>query len=296
MTDGVIVLDKPQGMTSFRAVQSVGRIFPRRKCGHAGTLDPLATGVLPVCVGTATKIAGYLALQEKEYRAGIRFGEETDTGDAAGRVTEAQPGASAAEDRVRAAVAALVGSWEQVPPAHSAIKVDGTRSYVLARKGQAVALAPRRVTVYEARLESWTPEGFVLFLRCTKGFYVRALPRDLREALGVPMTVAALRRLRVGPFREEDAVPLDVLVEEGRRGAAASRLVPIPAALSGFPQWDIPDDAVAAVRNGKSPGPWLGGRELPGEQEVALLTHPSRGPVALVSRGSGGLWKIVRGI
>ncbi len=110
------------------------------------------------------------------------------------------------------------------------------------------------------------------------------------------LTVAALRRLRVGPFREEDAVPLDVLVEEGRRGAAASRLVPIPAALSGFPQWDIPDDAVAAVRNGKSPGPWLGGRELPGEQEVALLTHPSRGPVALVSRGSGGLWKIVRGI
>jgi len=296
MTDGVIVLDKPAGITSFRAVEMVARILRRKKCGHAGTLDPMATGVLLVCAGKATKIAGYLAAQEKEYEAFFRFGVSTDTGDATGKEIESRPGAFAPEQETAAAVAALVGTREQVPPAFSAVKVAGTRSYVLARQGKAVELKPRVVTVAEARFLSWSPEGFRVFLRCTKGFYVRALPGDLGRALGVPMTVSALRRRRSGPFRIEESVTLDALAEEGSRGEAHLRLVAIEKALAGFPQWEIPGDAVAAIRHGGSPAPWLADRDPGTSSGVVLLTHVKEGPVALVERVGGGLWRILRGI
>src|SRR5512145_648945 len=179
MIDGVIVLDKPAGMTSFRAVERVSRLLGKRKCGHAGTLDPMATGVLPVCVGKATKIAAYLSMQDKEYDASFRSPPPPDTGDVTGREIESRPGAAAAEGDVSAAVSALVGTWEQVPPAYSAVKVGGTRSYALARRGEAVDLAPRRVTVTAAKVLAWSPEGFRVVLTCSKGFYVRALSRDL---------------------------------------------------------------------------------------------------------------------
>ncbi|MEK6779672.1 MAG: tRNA pseudouridine(55) synthase TruB [Candidatus Deferrimicrobiota bacterium] len=296
MTDGVVVLDKPAGITSFRAVDSVARILRRKKCGHAGTLDPMATGVLLVCAGKATKIAGYLAAQEKEYEAFFRFGVSTDTGDATGKEIESRPGAFAPEQETATAVAALVGTREQVPPAFSAVKVAGTRSYVLARQGKAVALNPRVVTVSEARLLSWSPEGFQVFLRCTKGFYVRTLPGDLGRALGVPMTVSALRRQRSGPFRIEESVTLDALAASGRRGEAHLRLVAIEKALAGFPQWEIPGDAVAAIRHGGSPAPWLADRDPGTSSGVVLLTHVKEGPVALVERVGGGLWRILRGI
>jgi len=296
VTDGVIVLDKPAGMTSFRAVEKVSRLLGKRKCGHAGTLDPMATGVLPVCVGRATKIASYIAMQDKEYDAAFRFGAATDTGDVTGREIEAQPGAGATEEAVSAAVAALLGTWEQVPPAYSAIKVGGTRAYALARRGEAVDLAPRRVTVTAARVLAWSPEGFRLFLQCSKGFYVRALSRDLGRALGVPMAVSALRRVRCGPFRIEDAVTLDALGEAARSGEDAALVLTISRALAGFPQWEVSADAAAAVRQGRSPGPWLAGRGPEGAQSVVLLTHGAEGPVALVGRGAGGEWKILRGL
>jgi len=181
VTAGVLVVDKPRGITSFDAVQAVGRILKERKCGHAGTLDPMATGVLPVCVGAATKIAGYLTEEEKEYEAGFAFGVATDTGDATGKTVEERPGATATESAVTEALAALVGTFEQVPPAYSAVKVGGVRSYTLARKGMEVPLAARRVTVREARLLSIGPDRFRAFLAVSKGFYVRSLPRDLGE-------------------------------------------------------------------------------------------------------------------
>lgn len=294
--DGVIVLDKPPGITSFRAVEKVGRALRLSKCGHAGTLDPMATGVLLVCAGRATKIAGYLAAQEKEYDARFRFGVATDTGDATGREIERRPGAFATEEAVAAAVAGLVGNRAQVPPAFSAVKIGGTRAYRLARQGRPVALAPRPVTLVEARVHSWSEEGFGLFLKCSKGFYVRALPQELGLRLGVPMTVSALRRLASGPFRVGDAVALADLIEEGRRGEAASRLLPIGKALAGFPQWEIPDAAAAAVRHGGSPAPWLAGRDPGPSPGVVLLTHGKKGPVALVERVGEGRWRIVRGI
>lgn len=294
--DGVVVLDKPEGITSFRAVEAVGRILGQRKCGHAGTLDPIATGVLPVCVGRATKIAGYLAAQDKDYDVLFRFGAETDTGDLEGREVSSAPGARAEEEAVATALATLVGTWEQVPPAYSAVKVGGRRAYEMARRGEAVALAPRRVTVSEAHLVSWSPEGFRAFLRCSKGFYVRALSRDLGRDLGVPMAVAALRRLRCGPFRAEEAVTLEALAEAALRGEAGRFVVPIGDALAGFPRWEIPPEAAEAVRHGRSPGPWLHGRAAGEGPSVVLLTSGGGGPVALVARGPGGEWRILRGI
>ncbi len=296
MIDGVLVLDKPPGVTSFRAVEKVSRLLGKRKCGHAGTLDPMATGVLPVCVGKATKIAGYLAMQDKEYDASFRFGVATDTGDVTGRAIGSAPGAFAPEEAVAAAVAALVGTWEQVPPAYSAVKVAGTRAYALARRGEAVDLAARRVTVTEARLLGWSPEGFRLLLRCSKGFYVRALPRDLGRVLGVPMAVSALRRLRCGPFRIEDAVTLDALADAVRRGEEAAAVVTISRALAGFPRREVSAEAAAAVRQGRSPGPWLAGMTTDAPQPVILLTHGAEGAVALVGRDPGGEWRILRGL
>lgn len=292
---GVIVLDKPGGITSFRAVQLVGRILHEKKCGHAGTLDPMATGVLPICVGRATKIAGYLTVQDKEYDVSFRFGTTTDTGDVTGKPIDESAGATVPEEVVREAVAGLVGSWMQTPPAVSAIKVDGTRSYKLARKGEAVELAPRPVTVTESVMLSWSPDGFRMRVACSKGFYVRSLSRDLGARFGVPMAVATLRRTRCGPFRVEDALTLEQLEQAAREGDAEGRMIPIPRALGHLPCREVPLPAVEAVRQGRTPGPWLGGFE-PGEGGLALLAREDGDALALVSRDASGGWSIVRGI
>jgi tRNA pseudouridine55 synthase len=292
---GVIVLDKPDGITSFRAVQLVGRILREKKCGHAGTLDPMATGVLPVCTGRATKIAGYLTVQDKEYDVSFRFGISTDTGDVTGKAVEEAEGASAPEARVREAVSALVGTWMQTPPAYSAIKVDGTRSYTLARKGEAVELAPREVTVTMAETLSWSPEGFRMRIACSKGFYVRSLSRDLGNAFGVPMAVATLRRTRCGPFGISDAVTLEQLEAAVGQDGAAGLMIPVPRALAHLPCRVIPPPAIEAVRQGRTPGPWLSGFD-PGEKGLALLAREDGDAVALVSRDPAGGWSIVRGI
>jgi len=296
VTAGVLVLDKPRGITSFQAVQAVGRILKERKCGHAGTLDPMATGVLPVCVGAATKIAGYLTEEDKEYEAGFAFGVATDTGDATGKPVEERPGAAATETAVAEALAALVGTFDQVPPAYSAVKVGGVRSYALARKGKEVPLAARRVTVREARLIAYGPEGFRAFLAVSKGFYVRSLPRDLGARLGVPLTVSELRRIRVGAFRVEQAVTLDELRERGLRFEAASLLLPIVDALGRIPHWVVPAASVSSVRTGRLSGPWLSDRATAPPGDLALLVTPLREPLAIVGRDSSGLWKILRGI
>jgi tRNA pseudouridine55 synthase len=296
VTGGVLVLDKPGGITSFDAVQAVGRILGEKKCGHAGTLDPMATGVLPICVGAATKIAGYLSEEEKEYEVAFAFGVATDTGDATGKPVESRPGASAGEPEVAAALSSLVGTFQQVPPAYSAVKVGGVRSYALARKGKEVSLAPRRVTVFEARLLSCDAEGFRALLACSKGFYVRALPRDLGRALGVPMTVSRLRRLRVGSFRIEESVTLSALRALAAGGEALLRLIPIVDALSRMPAWVVPPDAAPAVRNGRLAGPWFAERAAAERGDTALLVTAQREPLAIVGRDASGLWKILRGI
>ena len=226
---GLVIADKPAGWTSHDVVARIRRLAGTRRVGHAGTLDPMATGVLVVGVEKATRLLGHLALTEKEYLATIRLGQATDTGDADGTVLSAQPAAGLALADVQAAAAALTGLIQQVPPATSAIKVGGRRAYQLARAGQAPELAARPVTVHQFSISDPRPSGGVLdvtaVVRCSSGTYVRALARDLGESLGVGGHLTQLRRTRVGPYRISDAHSLAEL-------AADLRLIPLAAAAA----------------------------------------------------------------
>jgi tRNA pseudouridine55 synthase len=202
---GLVIVDKPSGLTSHDVVARIRRLAGTRRVGHAGTLDPMATGVLVIGVGQATRLLGHLALTDKEYMATIRLGQATDTGDAEGTVVSATPAGELTLAQVRAAAAALTGEIQQVPPAVSAIKVGGRRAYQLAREGAAPVLAARPVTVREFTISDPRPAGGLLdvtaTVRCSSGTYVRALARDLGESLGVGGHLTMLRRTRVGPYR-----------------------------------------------------------------------------------------------
>jgi tRNA pseudouridine55 synthase len=228
---GWVILDKPVGMTSTHAVARVKRAFAAKKAGHAGTLDPLASGLLPIALGEATKTVPFVMDGRKRYRFTVRWGIETDTDDAEGRaiaISEARPSAEA----IRAALPAFTGAIEQVPPRFSAIKVAGERAYDLARDGEVLELAPRTVEIHRlALVETPDAEHAVFEAECGKGTYVRALARDLGRVLGSAGHVVALRRAMVGPFSEADAVGIDDLTAYGEAAAAAE--IPRPAFLLG---------------------------------------------------------------
>lgn len=212
---GLIIVDKPAGWTSHDVVARIRRLAGVRRVGHAGTLDPMATGVLVVGVGAATRLLGRLALAEKEYSATIRLGQATDTGDAEGAVVSGAPARGVTLAAARAAAAALTGDIQQVPPSVSALKVDGQRAYRLARAGAPPELKARPVTVRTFAVGAARPAGDLLDLDadvvCSSGTYVRALARDLGEALGVGAHLARLRRVRVGPYHLASARSLDAL-------------------------------------------------------------------------------------
>jgi tRNA pseudouridine55 synthase len=213
---GLIIVDKPVGLTSHDVVARVRRIAGTRKVGHAGTLDPMATGVLVVGIEKATKLLGYLTLTEKEYQATIRLGQSTTTDDAEGEPLESAP-RPIAEDELAATVAELTGEIQQVPPKVSAIKVNGQRAYKLTRAGEAPELAARPVTVHEFAITAVREvSGFTdldATVRCTSGTYIRSLARDLGARLGTGGHLTALRRTRVGPYTEADARTLDIISE-----------------------------------------------------------------------------------
>jgi tRNA pseudouridine55 synthase len=214
---GLVVVDKPGGMTSHDVVARIRRLAGTRKVGHAGTLDPMATGVLLVGVERATRLLGHLTLTEKAYDATVRLGTATTTDDAEGEVLTAESAALLTERDVRSAVPAFVGDIEQRPSAVSAIKVDGKRSYARVRAGEQVHLPARPVTVHELRVDAVRPAGEHLdvdvHVRCSSGTYVRAIARDLGDALGVGGHLTALRRTAVGPFTVAEAHPLESLAE-----------------------------------------------------------------------------------
>jgi tRNA pseudouridine55 synthase len=245
--DGLLVVDKPSGWTSHDVVGKVRRLAGTRKVGHAGTLDPMATGVLVLGIGRATRLLGHLSLTDKEYAATIRLGVTTVTDDAEGDVLE-QRDASGVGD-VASAMAALTGEIEQVPSAVSAVKVDGVRSYARVRAGESVELAARRVTV--SRFELLERRGDELDVRvaCTSGSYVRALARDLGGALGVGGHLTALRRIRVGPFSLEQARTLEQLAEE-------LAVVPLDAAVGAtFPRRELTDTEAVDLSHGRKLSP-----------------------------------------
>jgi tRNA pseudouridine55 synthase len=215
--DGLVIVDKPGGMTSHDVVARVRRLAGTRRVGHAGTLDPMATGVLVVGVEKATRLLGHLSLSQKEYAATIRLGQSTTTDDAEGEPAGGADASGVPRAALDAEVAKLTGDISQVPPGVSAIKVGGKRAYKLTREGAAPELAPRPVTVYEFTVTSVRPEGAVLDLdatiRCSSGTYIRALARDLGEALGTGGHLTALRRTSVGPYTIAQARTLDLLSE-----------------------------------------------------------------------------------
>jgi tRNA pseudouridine55 synthase len=230
LPDGVLVVDKPSGPTSFDVVRRLKRAAGLARVGHGGTLDPLASGVLPICVGQGTKVAAFLLDADKEYEVTICFGVETDTYDAAGAVTTRRDASLVDEAGLRAALPAFTGPIEQVPPAYSALKRDGRPLYDYARAGETVELRPRAVTVHELDLTHFAgPEAASLRVRCSKGTYIRSLAFDLGRALGAGAHVTALRRTRSGPFDLSAALPLAAALETLAKDAGAPLPVISPA-------------------------------------------------------------------
>ena len=242
---GLVVVDKPGGMTSHDVVARVRRLAGTRKVGHAGTLDPMATGVLVLGVGRATRLLGHLLLTDKAYDATIRLGATTTTDDAEGEVVSTRPTTGLSEAEVRAGLAAMVGEVEQVPSTVSAIKVEGRRAYDLARSGEHVALQARRVRIEEIEVHGVALPEVEVAVRCSSGTYVRAIARDLGEALGTGGHLTALRRTAVGPFTLAAARTLESLAE---------RFAVIPleeAARACFPAHDLDEAQAADVRHGR---------------------------------------------
>ncbi|HEY0840831.1 MAG TPA: tRNA pseudouridine(55) synthase TruB [Vulgatibacter sp.] len=256
---GVLVVDKPAGPTSFDVVRRLRRLGAGRKAGHTGTLDPMATGVLPVCLGDATKIASFVTEGDKEYEALVVFGAETDTFDATGTVQARASTDGLDRGRVEGAVAAMAGEYWQTPPMYSAVKVGGRRLYELARQGEEVERRPRKVTIERIELLDWDPGSASarIFVHCGKGTYVRSIAHELGQALGVGAHLGSLRRLRSGPFRIEDAVPLAMLMEAGA-GEIAGHLVSLRDALPDLVEIVLDEARVRKVSHGMS----LGARDL----------------------------------
>lgn len=248
---GWVCLDKPLGMGSTEAVTRVRRLFDANKAGHAGTLDPLATGILPIALGEATKTVPFMMEARKAYRFTIQWGVSTDSLDREGCETgrsDVRPTVEA----VKAALPAFVGDIQQVPPAFSAIKINGERAYDLARGGETVELAARAVTLHSAEVAAAPDADHVeIRIETGKGVYVRSLARDLAAALGAEGHVSALRREQVGPFSTQNAVTLDFLTDLVHRDAAFEGLLPVSTALDDIPELAVTEQDAFSLRQGR---------------------------------------------
>lgn len=246
--DGLLVLDKPSGRTSRAVVDRVLHWFPRRtRVGHTGTLDPLATGVLVLCLGVATRLAEYVQRMSKTYRAGLLLGARSDTDDADGTIVPIANAHAPDSTRLAECVGTFLGVIEQVPPAHSAAKVTGRRAYELARRGEEVSLQPRPVHIYRIDILHYDYPHLELEVHCGKGTYIRSLARDLGERLGCGALVQSLRRTRVGPFTVDEALTLDVDVP-----TAHARLLPIESAVAELPRVILPDAELHRLCRGQT--------------------------------------------
>lgn len=251
---GIVLVDKPSGSTSNRILQRVKRLFQAEKAGHTGTLDPLATGMLPICFGAATKISGLMLDSSKRYRVTAAFGVATDTGDAAGSVIERHhDGPALSRDEIAAAAGAMTGRISQIPPMYSAVKHEGTRLYVLAREGREVPRRARDIEIFDFSVELLDWPQLTLSVHCSKGTYVRTLVADLANKLGTVAHVAALRRLSVGPFGEDLMVGLDTLERAAAEGLPGLDrwLLGADAALPEMPTVGIGEQDSEALRHGR---------------------------------------------
>jgi tRNA pseudouridine55 synthase len=280
---GWLILDKPAGMTSTRAVGAVKRLFSAKKAGHAGTLDPLATGVLPIALGEATKTVPFVQDGAKTYRFDIVWGAATTTCDAEGEITETSDKRPSRAE-LEAVLKDFTGTITQVPPVYSAVKVGGRRAYELARAGETPHLPPREVNVHRLALIDHGTDRSSLEVECAKGTYARALARDIAEALGTRGHIGALRRLAVGEFGQTQAIPLAALE------AAAdpdSLLLPVAAALADVPRIAVDANQAAKIRLGNPV--LILGRDAPAAQPVAAAY--CRGLLVAIGRVEAGQFK-----
>ncbi|HHY34322.1 MAG TPA: tRNA pseudouridine(55) synthase TruB [Firmicutes bacterium] len=251
--NGFLNLIKPAGMTSHDAVVWFRKLSGERKTGHLGTLDPMATGVLPLALGSSRKLTEYLIEKDKEYEAEFTFGITTDTGDVTGEVVSRKDCSGLTKDRVLGMLPLLTGEITQVPPMYSAVKVSGRKLYELARRGETVQPKPRKVMVYEFSLVKWR-EGVspraTFHLRVGKGTYVRALAQSLGELAGTGATVSRLQRTRAGPFRIQDGYSPEKILQLKRSGKLDEALLPPTKCLPEFPAFPVGPDVIQAVKNG----------------------------------------------
>ena len=291
MLHGWIILDKPVGLGSTTAVSAVKRILrevgePKTKVGHGGTLDPLASGVLPIALGEGTKLAGRMLDATKAYDFTISFGEETDTLDAEGQVV-ASSDVRPTLEQVEAVLPRFSGQIEQTPPAYSALKIGGKPAYARARAGEDVELKSRMVTILDLRLVEMTEGSITLSATVSKGTYIRSLARDIARALNTVGHVTMLRRTRAGPFSLDQAISLDFLEQAAKARALTRTVLPLTAALDDIPALPVTPDQARLLRHGQM----LFG--VPAKPGLSLATLEGN-PVALVEATADGL-KVVRG-
>lgn len=283
---GIFNVNKPAGMTSHQVVHTIRKISGSARVGHAGTLDPMATGVLLICVGQAVRVTEYLIDHDKKYRARVRLGIETDTYDAAGTIV-AQRAVTATREQVENALAGSVGKIEQMPPAYSAIKKEGVRMYVLARRGVEVKRTPRPITIYSLDVRAVALPDIEFDVHCSKGTYIRSLAHDLGAQLGCGACLTALTRTASGQFSLEDAITLDQLRDAFEKKCAEHFLNPLDEALLQFQAVIVNQEIARRV---------LQGNVLSCEREYATpllrVYAPSGECIALLERGrQAGEWK-----
>lgn len=274
--NGILVVDKPAGMTSHDVVSEVRRILDEGRVGHAGTLDPMATGVLVLGIGKGTRLLEYLMGQEKRYRGTIRLGVTTTTYDTEGEIVEQVDGPWPDRDEVAATLARFRGDVEQRPPVYSALKQDGERLYEKARRGEDVEVEPRTVTIHDLRLLSYEPPHLEIDVTCSKGTYVRSLAHDIGQALGVGGHLTALRRLASGPFTLEQAVRLETLRRAAANDDVDELVLPLGAGLETFPRLDLTPDQARRLAHGQfieAPAKEGVGRAMLDDRLVAIVEY-----------------------
>jgi tRNA pseudouridine55 synthase len=293
--NGWVILDKPSGMTSFAAVAAVRRALDAAKAGHGGTLDPLATGLLPIALGEATKTLPYIVDSRKAYRFTVRWGEARDTDDSEGRIVATSVHRPEA-DAIEAALLQFTGVIEQVPPIYSAIKVEGRRAYALARADVPIVLSPRPIVIERIALVAMPDADHAVFdVACGKGAYMRALARDLAVALGTVGHVAALRRTAVGPFTEQDAIALDKVEAVRHSDAVPQQVLPVAAALAGIPALALTEAEARRIQRGQAIAvlPVVG--RLPQgvvSKDAVFCAMAENKPIALAQIRGGEVWPL----
>lgn len=286
--DGVLAINKPSGMTSHDVVLAVRRMLKEKRVGHTGTLDPLATGLLVLCIGKATRIARYLEAGEKEYKAAMQLGIVTDTQDSEGRILERKTYAPLGREAIAGLMGRFTGCIMQEPPAFSAIKVSGVPSYKLAREGKAKPLAPRSVTISRIDLIEYDDPFIRLNVRCSKGVYIRTLCADIGQALGTGAHLTALVRTRSGCFHLDNAVTLERLSEAAATGKAGNMLVSIDEALAELPVALLDEGGAEKIVHGNGV-PWPGMKI--DRQDGLVRVHGPSGRLLAVARAAGGMLK-----